>query len=197
MTKTVTWSLERRVRAPGVRQAGDAHQEGQGARRGERREGRRHGAHHGDPARCQDGRLAGRPRSSSGRSRPMVHDQQETILKHRGQLGRPAGAGDPRARRHASAATPAWATWSSWRSRTRIPTGQVKKGDVAKAVIVRTAKETRRKDGSYIRFDENAAVLINDAGRAAGHPHLRAGRARAAREEVHEDRLARAGGAVA
>ena len=45
-----------------------------------------------------------------------------------------------------------------------IPTGQVKKGDVAKAVIVRTAKETRRKDGSYIRFDENAAVIINDAG---------------------------------
>ena len=45
-----------------------------------------------------------------------------------------------------------------------IPTGQVKKGDVARAVIVRTAKETRRKDGSYIRFDENAAVLINEAG---------------------------------
>ena len=43
-----------------------------------------------------------------------------------------------------------------------IPTGQVKKGDVAKAVIVRTAKETRRKDGSYIRFDQNAAVLIDD-----------------------------------
>jgi large subunit ribosomal protein L14 len=41
-----------------------------------------------------------------------------------------------------------------------IPTGQVKKGDVAKAVIVRTAKETRRKDGSYIRFDRNAVVLI-------------------------------------
>ena len=51
-----------------------------------------------------------------------------------------------------------------------IPTGQVKKGEVAKAVIVRTAKETRRKDGSYIRFDENAAVLINDEGepRATG-----------------------------
>lgn len=45
-----------------------------------------------------------------------------------------------------------------------LPTGQVKKGDVVRAVIVRTAKETRRKDGSYIRFDENAAVLINDAG---------------------------------
>jgi large subunit ribosomal protein L14 len=45
-----------------------------------------------------------------------------------------------------------------------LPDGTVKKGDVAKAVIVRTAKETRRKDGSYIRFDENAAVLINDSG---------------------------------
>jgi len=45
-----------------------------------------------------------------------------------------------------------------------LPAGQVKKGEVAKAVVVRTAKETRRRDGSYIRFDENAAVLINDAG---------------------------------
>jgi large subunit ribosomal protein L14 len=43
-----------------------------------------------------------------------------------------------------------------------LPNGQVKKGEVAKAVVVRTAKETRRRDGSYIRFDENAAVLIND-----------------------------------
>lgn len=45
-----------------------------------------------------------------------------------------------------------------------IPGGTVKKGDVARAVVVRTAKESRRADGSYIRFDENAAVLINDAG---------------------------------
>ncbi|MFQ5889739.1 MAG: 50S ribosomal protein L14 [Gemmatimonadota bacterium] len=45
-----------------------------------------------------------------------------------------------------------------------IPGGTVKKGEVAKAVIVRTAKESRRADGSYIRFDENAAVIINDAG---------------------------------
>jgi large subunit ribosomal protein L14 len=45
-----------------------------------------------------------------------------------------------------------------------LPNSQVKKGEVAKAVVVRTAKETRRRDGSYIRFDENAAVLINDAG---------------------------------
>jgi large subunit ribosomal protein L14 len=43
-----------------------------------------------------------------------------------------------------------------------LPTGAVKKGDVAKAVVVRTARETRRRDGSYIRFDENAAVIIND-----------------------------------
>jgi large subunit ribosomal protein L14 len=42
-----------------------------------------------------------------------------------------------------------------------IPGGNVKKGDVVKAVIVRTKKEFRRKDGSYIRFDENAAVIIN------------------------------------
>jgi large subunit ribosomal protein L14 len=49
-----------------------------------------------------------------------------------------------------------------------IPTGQVKKGEVVKAVIVRTAKETKRKDGSYIRFDENAAVLIRDGGDPRG-----------------------------
>ncbi len=42
-----------------------------------------------------------------------------------------------------------------------IPGGTVKKGDVARAVVVRVRKETRRPDGSYIRFDENAAVLIN------------------------------------
>ena len=45
-----------------------------------------------------------------------------------------------------------------------IPGGTVKKGEVARAVVVRTAKESRRADGSYIRFDENAAVLIDDAG---------------------------------
>lgn len=45
-----------------------------------------------------------------------------------------------------------------------IPGGTVKKGEVARAVVVRTAKEARRADGTYIRFDENAAVIINDAG---------------------------------
>ena len=42
-----------------------------------------------------------------------------------------------------------------------LPNGQVKKGTVARAVIVRTKKEVRRKDGTYIRFDENAAVIID------------------------------------
>jgi large subunit ribosomal protein L14 len=49
-----------------------------------------------------------------------------------------------------------------------IPNAAVKKGEVARAVVVRTAKETRRKDGSFIRFDENAAVLITDTGEPRG-----------------------------
>jgi large subunit ribosomal protein L14 len=50
-----------------------------------------------------------------------------------------------------------------------IPGGNVKKGDVVKAVIVRTAKERRRPDGSYIRFDENAAVILRaDSGEPRG-----------------------------
>ncbi len=48
------------------------------------------------------------------------------------------------------------------------PEGQTKKGTVVKAVIVRTRKEHRRRDGTYIRFDQNAAVLINDAGEPVG-----------------------------
>ena len=48
------------------------------------------------------------------------------------------------------------------------PDGQVKKGKVVKAVVVRTRKETRRRDGTYIRFDTNAAVLINDVGEPVG-----------------------------
>jgi large subunit ribosomal protein L14 len=49
-----------------------------------------------------------------------------------------------------------------------IPRGRVKKGDVHQAVIVRTAKEIRRQDGSSIRFDRNAAVLINKQGEPIG-----------------------------
>ena len=49
-----------------------------------------------------------------------------------------------------------------------IPRGRVKKGDVMRAVIVRTAKEIRRNDGSVIRFDRNAAVLVNTSGEPVG-----------------------------
>ncbi|PWJ55464.1 MULTISPECIES: 50S ribosomal protein L14 [Quadrisphaera] len=49
-----------------------------------------------------------------------------------------------------------------------IPGGAVKKGDVVKAVIVRTTKENRRPDGSYIRFDENAAVILRNDGDPRG-----------------------------
>ena len=49
-----------------------------------------------------------------------------------------------------------------------IPGGTVKKGEVSRAVIVRTVKETKRKDGSYIKFDENAAVLINPQNEPSG-----------------------------
>ena len=77
-----------------------------------------------------------------------------------------------------------------------IPRGRVKKGDVHQAVIVRTAKEIRRPDGSAIRFDRNAAVLINKQGEPIGTrifgPVTRELRAL----QVHEDRLARARSAV-
>ena len=49
-----------------------------------------------------------------------------------------------------------------------IPGGNVKKGDVVKAVVVRTAKERRRPDGSYIKFDENAAVILKNDGKPRG-----------------------------
>lgn len=49
-----------------------------------------------------------------------------------------------------------------------VPQGNVKKGQVTKAVVVRTKKEIRRPDGSYIRFDDNAVVLLNEAGEMRG-----------------------------
>ena len=49
-----------------------------------------------------------------------------------------------------------------------IPNGEVKKGSVSKAVVVRVSKEYRRPDGSYIRFDDNACVLLNNAGEMRG-----------------------------
>jgi len=49
-----------------------------------------------------------------------------------------------------------------------IPNAGIKKGEVIQAVVVRTAKETRRRDGTYIRFDDNAAVIINPQGEPRG-----------------------------
>ena len=49
-----------------------------------------------------------------------------------------------------------------------MPAGDVKKGTISKAVVVRTKKELRRADGSYIRFDDNAVVLLNNAGEIRG-----------------------------
>ena len=49
-----------------------------------------------------------------------------------------------------------------------IPNAGIKKGDVVQAVVVRTAKETRRRDGTYIRFDDNAAVIISPQGEPRG-----------------------------
>jgi large subunit ribosomal protein L14 len=49
-----------------------------------------------------------------------------------------------------------------------IPSGDAKKGSVSKAVVVRTTKEIRRADGSYIRFDDNAVVLLNNVGEVRG-----------------------------
>jgi large subunit ribosomal protein L14 len=49
-----------------------------------------------------------------------------------------------------------------------IPRGRVKKGDVRKAVVVRTSKEVRREDGTAIRFDSNAAVILNNSGEPLG-----------------------------
>ncbi len=77
-----------------------------------------------------------------------------------------------------------------------IPRGRVKKGEVMKAVVVRTAKGVRRPDGSLIRFDRNAAVLDQRPGRADRHAHLRAGHPRTESPQPHEDRQPGPGGPV-
>ena len=77
-----------------------------------------------------------------------------------------------------------------------IPKGRVKKGQVMKAVVVRTAKGVRRPDGSLIRFDRNAAVLINAQGEPVGTRIFGPVTRELRGQEPHEDRFARAGGAV-
>ena len=77
-----------------------------------------------------------------------------------------------------------------------IPNAKVKKGDVAKAVIVRTKKEVSRQDGIVHPLRHELGRPRRQGQRAGRHAHLRAGRARAAREALHEDHLARSGGSV-
>ena len=76
------------------------------------------------------------------------------------------------------------------------PQGAVKKGEVVTAVVVRTKKPIGRDDGTYIAFDENAAVIIDDQNNPARHARVRARGPGTARPQLHEDRLARPGGAV-
>ncbi len=75
--------------------------------------------------------------------------------------------------------------------KTATPGGVVKKGDVVKAVIVRSARARPRRRFLH-PFDENAAVIINDQKQPRGHPYLWAGGTRASRRRLHEDRLPRA-----
>ena len=161
MDKTVTVSLVRRYAHPVYgKQVTRTKKVKARTRRRRRCADGRYRADHGDPAAREDRAVAGDRGGGEGQ---VAMVQQESILRIADNSGarkalvirvlggtkrRYAGLGD----------TVVVAIKDA------IPTGQVKKGDVAKAVIVRTAKETRRKDGSYIRFDENAAVLINDAG---------------------------------
>jgi len=78
----------------------------------------------------------------------------------------------------------------------RHPGRRREAGDVVKAVVVRTVKEKRRPDGSYIRFRRERRRPDQAGRRAPGYPDLRSGGPRAARQEVHADHLARAGGFV-
>ena len=77
-----------------------------------------------------------------------------------------------------------------------IPGGNVKRGDVVKAVIVRTVKERRRADGSYIKFDENAAVIIKPDNDPRGTRIFGPVGRELREKKLHEDRFARSGGVV-
>ena len=76
----------------------------------------------------------------------------------------------------------------SWLPCARLrPAAAVKKGEVVKAVIVRSAKGVRRADGTYVRFDDNAAVLIKDDKNPRGTRIFGPSGPRAARQGLHED----------
>ena len=193
MDKTAVVAVIDRVPPPALRQDGAAHQEALRARRDERPQRRRPGACAGDPPAVEAEALAARRSPGAG---VTADDPAGDPTAGRRQQRRQRGARASRCsaaprRRYASIGDIFVATVKD-----AIPGAAVKKGDVVKCVVVRTKKEKRRPDGSYIRFDENAAVLINDQQQPAGHPHLRPGGPRAARQEVHAHRVARPGGAV-
>ena len=71
-----------------------------------------------------------------------------------------------------------------------LPAGEIKQGEIIRCVVVRTKQPTRRIDGSYVRFDRNAAVVIDKENNPRGHAHFRSGGPRASRQELHEDRVA-------
>src|SRR5919201_7166825 len=115
------------------------------------------------PARCRrtSGGAWSRSSSARARSRPVI--QQESMVKVADNSGAKRALvirvlGGTR-RRYAGLGDVVIVAVKD-----ALPNGTVKKSDVARAVVVRTAKETRRKDGSYIRFDENAVVIINEQG---------------------------------
>ena len=75
-----------------------------------------------------------------------------------------------------------------------MPNSKIKKGDVARAVIVRTRKEVRRLDGSYIKFDDNSAVSHQPTGRADWDPNFRPCGPGIEGQTIHEDHLPGSGG---
>ena len=96
--------------------------------------------------------MAVQMRTLVGGAEQLGARQRQVNLPVGGGLGKKAGLGDV-----VTAAV-----------KEASPDGTVKKGKVVKAVIVRTRKEYRRRDGTYIRFDQNAAVVINDANEPVG-----------------------------
>ncbi len=77
-----------------------------------------------------------------------------------------------------------------------IPHAKVKKGDVMRAVIVRTAQSMKRMDDTWVRFDENAAVMLSDSGEPVGTRIFGSGCKRAEKSRIHEDYFAGARGVV-
>ena len=158
MDKTVVVSVVERVRHPRYKKTLQrtkklyAHDEANDLTRATRCASRR-------PDRCRRSSAGEWSRSSNGPGDAMI--QQESRLKVADNSGAKEVLcikvlGGTR-RRYASIGDVFVATVKD-----AMPGAQVKKGDVVKCVVVRTAKEKRRPDGSYIRFDENAAVLVND-----------------------------------